>query len=924
MLCTPHGGSRERFSTYIILKSRDDTLILGDGKSTTFEPLRNKTFFWMKRLLTLQSTLLIMMLLGITSSWAQVSFTIDAPTPVSVGDRFHVKFTVDSEPERNSFEGPDFEGFDVLAGPSTAVGHSIQFINGKQTSSYSCTYTYVLLPREEGKFKIGSASIKVDGKTYKTKPLPIEVIAGGGNTKGSAPESQITKENIMLRWVVSDTEVYKGEAVRASLMLYYNVSLADCSNLDIGTFDKFWSQDLAIPNPASRTEYNGRIYDTYKFYDYLLIPQSDGTLLLPEASATAVAVVYSQSASRDIFFGGREIYEVPRLVKTEPTAIKVKPFPAGAPASFKGAVGSFTMTSTLPTEAININSADEVSITITGSGNFKFFTAPILSLPKSFELYETKIEESIQNSNNGMSGRVTYSYPFVARAVGDYDVAPMEFTFFDPAIGEYKTLSTEPIKLTVINDGSLPQSTVSNNGTTIMGYGNHKEYKRDIRYIKTEDMPEGSSSMLLFSPTYWTIVVILVALFVATFIVMRQRIRANRNVVMRRMKRADKVAIQRLKIAHQYMDKGERHAFYEEILRAMWGYISDKFNIPVSNLTKETIREELTSRGMSMEEAEQFCTIISRADEAQYAPSTNGDMNEVYSDAVDVISKIEAVINRKSTMRTSHNGVVVLIASSIALLGSTTHAMAGESSAESIWHKANEAYDNEEYDTAIEGYNALLKQGHKNEFLYFNLGNAYFKRGMANGNAEGKGFNRGELGRAILNYERALKIDPGMEDARYNLDMAYELTDAPEPLPVNFMTSVWRGMYGITSSNVWCIISLVALFASLALVLAYLLVSNRKARIATFFTSILTALIFILTTSLAISQRSAQEDNSRAVIICNDTEAIHSEPSNKSAVIRTHSQGVVVTILGTNRDWTEVRFADGEKGWIKSNAIERI
>ena len=872
-----------------------------------------------------------MMVLGITSSWAQVSFTVDAPSPVSLGDRFLVEFTVDSEPDNRSFEEPTFEGFDVLAGPSTSVGQSIQFINGKQTSSYSCTYTYVLLPREEGKFQIGSASIKVDGKTYRTKPLPIEVVAGDATPQTSTPEAQITKDNIMLRWVVSDTEVYKGETVRASLILYYNVALADCSNLDIGTFDNFWSQDLVIHNPASRTEYNGRIYDTYTFFDYQLIPQSDGTLLLPEASATAVAMVYSQSSSRDIFFGGREIYEIPRLIKTEPTAITVKPYPDGAPASFKGAVGSFTMTSTLPTEDIKINSADEVSITITGSGNFKFFTSPTLTLPKSFELYDTKIEENIQSSNNGISGRVTYSYPFVARASGEFDIEPIEFTYFDPSLGEYRTLSTEPIKLNVVNDGSALATSTAYGGVNPKGYDSHKEYNKEIRYIKTNEISKedssttlfGSSSMILFSTTYWVIIAVLIALFVATFFILRQRIRANRNVVVRRMKRADKVAIQRLKVAHQHMSRGERHAFYEEILRAMWGYISDKFNIPVSNLTKEAIREELTSRGMSIEEAEQFCTIISRADEAQYAPSTDSDMSAVYGDAIDVISKIEAVINRKRSMRTT-NAIIALVVSSIALLGTSTSASALNSNPESWWAVANTAYDNGEYDTAIENYNALIADGYHNKLVYYNLGNAYFKRGLANVNTEGRGFNGGELGRAILNYERALKIDPGMEDAQYNLDLAYSLTDAPKPLPVNFMASIWHSLCDIASSNTWCIISLVALLLSLVLVLIYLLSTNRKMRIITFFSAILCAILFIITTCFAVSQRSVQQDDSRAVIICNDTEAIHSEPSNKSAVIRTHSQGVVVTILGTNREWTEVRFADGEKGWIKTNAIERI
>lgn len=865
------------------------------------------------------------MMLGITASWAQVSFTVDAPSPVSVGDRFRVEFTVDSEPDRNSFVGPDFKGFDVIAGPSTAVGHSIQFINGKQSSSYHCTYTYVLIAREEGKFNIGSASIDVDGKRYKTKALPIEVLEAGAAPGGSSPDSQITKDNIMLRWVISDSEIYKGEAVRASLVLYYNVPISDCQELEIGTFDNFWSQNLSIHDPKSRTEYNNRIYETYKFSDYMLIPQSDGSIELPEASITAVAVVVTQSSPANMFYSGMEEYYIPRLIKTEPTVINVKPFPKGAPASFKGAVGNFRMTSQIPEEGININSADEVSITISGNGNFNFITAPKFTMPESFEQYDIKIEENIQNSNNGMSGSVTYRYPFVARATGEYEILPIEFSYFDPTVGEYKSLTTQPITLSVINDGSVAVATYSYDSSAP---AKSQEFAKDIRYIKTDDMPDNrTNDMIIFSDIYWAIVGGLVLLFILIFVIMRQRIRANRNVVMRRMKHADKVAIQRLKSANQYMKQGERHAFYEEILRAMWGYISDKFNIPVSNLTKEAIREELTSRGMSEAEAEQFCTIISRADEAQYAPSTEGDMSAVYGDAVDVISKIESVIKKSTMYNTSHHIIIALIATSMALVGSTTSSYAQHTPTDAIWQRANSAYDEERYDEAITDYNSLIDQGFANEYLYYNLGNAYFKRGLANVDSKGYGFNNGELGRAILNYERALEIDPGMEDAQYNLEMAYKFTEAPEALPVNFMTSIWQGLADMATSNTWCIISLVALVVSMALVLVYLLSTKRTARITTFFLSIFTIILFILTTSLAISQRSAQMNDSRAVIICNDTQNIYSEPKKKSTHIRTHRQGVVVTILGTggkNNEWTEVKFADGEKGWIVSEAVERI
>lgn len=598
--------------------------------------------------------LVVAMLLGVVSSWAQVSFNVNAPSPVEKGERFRVEFTVDAEPDRGSFVSPSFEGFDVIAGPATSIGQSVQFINGKQSSSYTCTYTYTIKAVESGKFIIDRATIEVDGKQYSTKPLSVEVIDAGSNTSGSASGGNVGGSNnalpsrrsgdgVLLRWVLSDNEVYKGETVRASLMLYYYDELGDIADLDMGPFENFWSQELPVQSTISRDHYNGRVYNTYKLRECLLSPQGTGELALPEVSLKAIVLVPLEPSSYDIFFGSRYDEEI-RTVRTKPTAVTVKEFPSGAPASFKGAVGDFSISYDLPDGDININSADEVSVTISGEGNLNFITAPEFTLPKSFELYDTKIEEKIQNMNNGVRGSITYRYPFVARAAGDFDISPIEFSYFDPSTGRYETLSTEPIKLTIVDDGS--GATVQGGGGGAIGYGDAKVLDKDIHYIFTEKLVDEERSTLLFSSTYWTVIIVCVIAFVAIFIIMRQRIRANHNIVARRMKRADKVAIQRLRLANKYMKEGNRHAFYEETLRAMWGYISDKFNIPVANLTKETIREELAQRGVSSDDAENFCQIISRADEAQYAPTTDGDMSGVYMDAIDAISKIESVVKQ--------------------------------------------------------------------------------------------------------------------------------------------------------------------------------------------------------------------------------------------------------------------------------------
>ena len=586
-------------------------------------------------------------------SWAasaQVSFTVDAPALTALGRPFNVAFTIDAEPEQNSFKAPEFEeNFDVVAGPSTSVGRSMQFINGKQSSSYNYTITYALMPRESGTFTIGSASVKVDGKTYTTRPMLVEVIAekqgAGAKTPNTSPEGSIGRDDILLRLKVSDTELYKGESLRASLVLYTRVTVENIESLTMPPFDGFWSQELSFDNAPSREEYNGRVYETYKITELLLSPQESGKIVIPEAVMDVVAqVVVQDRRNYDPIFGGRQVYRVSRELKSAPVTINVKEFPAGAPQSFNGAVGNFSLRSTMPAAEIDANSADQIELTISGTGNLKFITAPRITLPESFEVYDTKVVDNCKITATGTTGSLTYTYPFVARSAGAFTIPRIEFSFFNPDTQAYETLATEPFTLVVKDDGSIAASAPA---TSNYNYGGPmRQLDRDIRFIHTGKLPKRAAAAFILTPLYWLAIVAMVALFILIYAVLRKRIRERSNTVARRMRHADKMAVQRLRMAERYMNEANRHAFYEEMLRAMWGYISDKFNIPVASLTKEKIREELYRRNVAESTAEQFCEVISRSEEAQYAPSASGEMTDIYAEAVEVISKIESAVKR--------------------------------------------------------------------------------------------------------------------------------------------------------------------------------------------------------------------------------------------------------------------------------------
>ena len=587
----------------------------------------------------------------------KTAFETNAPMIVSVGEAFRVEFALNATPDKESFSAPDFDDFDVLAGPATSRGSSMQIINGKVSKSVSYTITYVLLPQKSGTFTIGAATIEVGGKRYSTSPTHIEVKEGGqqqqaaaGNRDDRSLESQaqgqISKDDLLLRLNLSRTTVFKGEPIRAALKLYNRVSLADYSVQKMPSFNGFWTQQLEADNAPRRETYNGKIYEVYTLIEYLLYPQQSGTLTIDPVDLTAVVQVIVQNNDNfDPFFGGgREIYNVRRELHTPRMTVNVKDFPAGAPASFTGAVGRFTMDASPAAVSIAANSASTFTVRITGAGNLAFIQAPTLALPSSFEQYQVKTTESFKSTGSGTTGYRQFEYPFIARAEGDYTIQPVEFSYFDPERGSYETLVSKPYAFEITpdaNGGSSPQIVTSPSKEDVRMLGN------DIRFIKL-----GSPSLqayeepAIFSRTYFMAAIGIFALAVAAFGFFSKRIRDSRNAVSVRGKRANKVAVQRFRAAEKHMKHDDRHAFYEEMLKALWGYMSDKFNIPVANLTKEYVREELVKRGISHEDAQRFTSIISQCDEAQYAPAASTRMNDVYAEGINIISLIETTIKK--------------------------------------------------------------------------------------------------------------------------------------------------------------------------------------------------------------------------------------------------------------------------------------
>ncbi len=606
-----------------------------------------------------QFLLTLIFLAGTVAAWAdETEFTVDGPAIVRTGEPFRVEFSLNAEPDKDSFAAPDFAGFNVLAGPTVSHFTSMEITNGSMTKSYTFRYTYVLQAPDKGVYTVGAASVRVKKRDYTTRPLKIEAVEeeerpGGETAADNRPEQQaqqrIGKDDLMLQMHLSRTKVYKGEAVRATVKLYRrNVNIGGFDGSSFPSFNGFWAQEITPDNVYWQREVvAGRVYESLLVREYLLYPQQTGRIEIDPAELKVVArVVVQSSRIIDPFFGPQqEVYNVTRELKTPRLTLEVQDLPAGAPESFTGAVGSFTLSESTPDPTLTANSAATYTLRISGAGNLSFVQAPKLALPASFEQYTVKTTESIQTSQQGSSGYRQFEYPFIARAEGDYTIDGAQFTYFDPSEGRYVTLTGKPLTLTILPDAG------SSGGEARVVKGLSKENVKllgeDIRFIKL-----GAADLrllrapFLFSSGYFLALGALALLFAAAYFALRKRIRDNRNVVLVRGRRANKVAIQRLKSARGYMADDNRRAFYEEMLRALWGYMGDKLNIPVANLTKERVREELQKRGLSAAEAERFPAIITRCDEAQYSPGGTVNMKEVYAEAIDLLSHIESVIKR--------------------------------------------------------------------------------------------------------------------------------------------------------------------------------------------------------------------------------------------------------------------------------------
>ena len=599
----------------------------------------------MKRILFL---LLILLVNAVPGFCEEIQFTASAPKVVEVGEQFRLTFSINERGK--NLQLPKLNNFTILMGPSTSSSMSTQIINGKMTTSSSYSHTYVLVAEKEGKHRISPAQITVKGEQIQSNSITIEVVKGNSKAKqnkqqrqrNSAAAQRITQENLFVKVDVNRRSVYMGEPIVATIKVYTRLSISGFGDSKFPSFQGFLSQEVPTTSQINleRENINGTIYNTGVIRKLLLFPQHTGEITIDPFELECIIRQRKGRQARsffDDFFDAYQDVRVPR--RSKPVKIRVKEFPANAPASFHGAVGDFKLKATMDKDSVKANDAITLKVMISGNGNLKLIDPLKLDIPADFEGYAPKTNQNLKSSPRGMIGSTSFEYLIIPRHGGEYTIDPAAFTFFDPRTRQYKTLKTPQFKIKVSKGSQQEASSVVSN----FSREDVKFIGKDIRFIKTSDYtPRIKGEVFFGTLNFYLGYLIPLFLFMLIYLFNRKRIKENADVVRVKNKRANKMAMKRLKNAALSLKQNQREQFHDDILKALWGYTSDKLNLPLANLNKENIVDILSTKNVDQSLIDKFMEILNICEFARYSPSSDtSEMDNLYQETMDTITKLE-------------------------------------------------------------------------------------------------------------------------------------------------------------------------------------------------------------------------------------------------------------------------------------------
>lgn len=836
-----------------------------------------------------------------------ISLQGSAPSHVAVGEQFRLSYTIATHDVSGIHLGTVPSVFEVLVGPSTSTSSSFQMVNGKMSSNESTTFTYILMANKNGTFTIPAAHAVYDGKPITSNSVTINVsgkVSANGQPAQQYPAgvrpsgSKIKGSDLFITVSASKKSVYEQEPIILTYKVFTQVELTGLDG-KMPDLKGFHTQELTLPQQKSfkRETYNGKTYNAVVWSKYLMYPQVTGLLTIPSIAFNGT--ILQQDTNIDpfeaLFNGGMGYSEVNKVIAAPEVKIQVLPLP-NKPKNFSGGVGKFNMSTSLVADNPKSGEPITLKVVISGNGNLKLIKQPTLDLPKDFDKYDPKVEDNTKLDENGLTGNITYEFLFVPRHKGKFTIPPVEFTYFDTETKTYKTLKGESYTINVAQ------------GEEGAGYTEQEALQmlnRDIRYIKLGDATIIKRNQHFFgSVSYWVLLAVPFVLFIVLLVIYRQKAIDAANVAKMRGKKANKVATKKLKTAHRLLQQGKTNEFYDEVLRALWGYAGDKLNMPVEALSKDNIADDFAKLGVEELLISQFSESLNDCEFARFAPGDKqGNMEKVYDMAADVISKIEISIKERTAEAKRQSATLKIII--VAML--SINMLSANATTKS---EADSAYVHEEYDTAIQIYENLIKQG-DDANIYYNLGNAYYR-------------NK-NYARAILNYERAILLNPGDADIRFNLDMARARTiDRIVPESEMFFVSWFNGLVNFTSVDGWAKIAVFCFIMLLALIILYLLNDKALIRKSALYVASIMCILFILSNIFALTQKNQLENRNTAIVTAAAV-SVKSTPARNGTDLFVIHEGTKVKITDNSMaKWKEVVLADGKKGWIETSQIERI
>ena len=604
---------------------------------------------------------LIILLFFTSLAYAQnVEFKASAPSVVAVGEQFKLEYTLNKEGD--NLKVPTLEGFDLLMGPSVGQSFYSSNINGKMTQNVTFSYTYILEGTKKGTFQIPGATVIIDGKEYTSNALKIEVVEGRRNSNGNQaatnrpvqPDANATvnDNNLFVKVEVSRRSLYMGESLMATIKVYTKVDLVNLGRTKFPDFNGFLAEEVPTPQRIElvREAVDGQIYNVGTIRKVLLYPQHTGEITIEPFELECIVRQRLANGGRsffDEFFGNYK--DVRAMRRSKPVTIQVKELPQlGKPAGFGGTVGNVTMATSLSADTVNANDAITYKVTFRGTGNLKLLKAPTINFPLDFEVYDPKESRDLNITENGTTGSVSFEYLIIPRYSGDYKIPAIRFSYFDSQSNTYKTIAGAEYNIHVRKGADKGQvETSAGNQVKSFKKEDVRKVGEDIRYLKTEGLNLKAAGVRFFGTTlYWLALLIPFVLFVVGAVLNRRRIKANADIVRVKNKAANKMARKRLKVAASAMKNHNAEQFYDEVLKALWGYMSYKLNIDRAELNRDNISEILQSKGVEEDRIKEFIAVLDTCEYARYAPGSNSDqeMGKVYTDSIDVITKLDKAI----------------------------------------------------------------------------------------------------------------------------------------------------------------------------------------------------------------------------------------------------------------------------------------